>query len=115
MVLIFDEASTETGAFSLCVDCLLSLVRQWVLRSGLWKLAAAILGACVQIVVSSAICVTLLHNNGRGLVLREVPRRGAVLLSDLMQLTVWSVGAVVLVVIAATVWVKRLNVKRIEP
>jgi len=41
MVWIFDEAAGKWGAAALVVDASISLGRQWVLRSGLWKWAVA--------------------------------------------------------------------------
>jgi hypothetical protein len=39
MLWIFDESSQD-GTLRFFSDCLLSLLRQWFLRSGLWKLGA---------------------------------------------------------------------------
>jgi hypothetical protein len=45
---IFDEtASAQERAF-LFYDGLVSLARQWVVRSGMWKVALAVLGALIQ-------------------------------------------------------------------
>jgi hypothetical protein len=49
MMWIFDEASASEGACSLFFDALVSLARQWVVRSGSWKIGAAILGAMLQV------------------------------------------------------------------
>lgn len=48
MLLIFDEAGHSEGFFVLLLDCLVSLFRQWLLRSGLWKLIPAIACALLQ-------------------------------------------------------------------
>jgi hypothetical protein len=43
MLSIFEEmAADRRAAASLCVDAVISLARQWLLRSGLWKVLAAI-------------------------------------------------------------------------
>jgi len=34
---IFDESSDESGAAPLFCDALISLLRQWLMRSGMWK------------------------------------------------------------------------------
>jgi hypothetical protein len=47
MLCVFDEAGVA-GRPGLFADCLLSLARQWVLRSGLWILAVAGAAALVQ-------------------------------------------------------------------
>jgi hypothetical protein len=57
MLSIFDEAAPSTGAFGLLVDGLKSLVRQWVLRSGFWKLAIAVAGACLQVTTGGLIWI----------------------------------------------------------
>jgi hypothetical protein len=49
MLWIFDEASASQGVCSLFFDALISLARQWVLRSGSWKIGVAILGAFLQV------------------------------------------------------------------
>jgi hypothetical protein len=48
MAWIFDEAAaTREKAFLFC-DGLVSLARQWVVRSGVWKIVLAVLGALLQ-------------------------------------------------------------------
>jgi hypothetical protein len=47
MTCVFDEAPAD-GKLALFADCLVSLARQWVLRSGFWIVAAAGLGALAQ-------------------------------------------------------------------
>jgi hypothetical protein len=48
MLWIFDETQTTDGkAFLLC-DGLNSMARQWVVRSGMWKVALAVLLALIQ-------------------------------------------------------------------
>jgi uncharacterized membrane protein len=43
---IFDESSKASGAAPLLYDAVLSVLRQWLLRSGMWKwLLGAIAGA----------------------------------------------------------------------
>ncbi len=44
---IFDQSAESEGA--LCIDGLGSLARQWLLRSGWWKIALAMVLAMVQI------------------------------------------------------------------
>jgi hypothetical protein len=51
MIWIFDEAAGTWGAASLVVDAGMSLVRRWLMSSGLWKvLAAAIVGGLPVII-----------------------------------------------------------------
>jgi hypothetical protein len=46
---IFDEAWASEGVWSLFLDGLVSLARQWILRSGSWKVPVAILGGLLQV------------------------------------------------------------------
>ena len=51
MTLIFDEAANSWGAGSLFRDAILSLLRQWLIRSELWKwLVASIAGVVLLII-----------------------------------------------------------------
>jgi hypothetical protein len=51
MLLIFDGAANSWGAGSLCRDAILSLLRQWLLSSELWKwLVAGIAGVVLLII-----------------------------------------------------------------
>jgi hypothetical protein len=49
MLWIFDEVAASEGTLSLFLDGAISLLRQWVLRSGSWKVPVAILGAFLQV------------------------------------------------------------------
>jgi hypothetical protein len=46
---IFDEASGSEGVWALFLDGFVSLARQWILRSGSWKVPVAILGGLLQV------------------------------------------------------------------
>jgi hypothetical protein len=49
MLWIFDEAKGSEGAWVLLLDLVVSVSRQWLLRSAVWKAAFALAGAVVQI------------------------------------------------------------------
>jgi hypothetical protein len=49
MAWIFDETGTAEEKAFLFYDGLVSLARQWVVRSGMWKIALAVLGALIQL------------------------------------------------------------------
>jgi len=49
MLWIFEEASSSQGTLALFLDGLISLARQWLLRSGSWKVAVAIVGGLLEI------------------------------------------------------------------
>ncbi|MGH9719279.1 MAG: hypothetical protein ACRD8O_03650 [Bryobacteraceae bacterium] len=52
MLWIFDEAAAAQGASALLVDGVVSLARQWVIGRGLWKVAAGMLGALLQMLMA---------------------------------------------------------------
>jgi hypothetical protein len=52
MSLIFDEADNSWGAGSLFRDAILSLLRQWLIRSDLWKWLIAGIGAVVLLIIA---------------------------------------------------------------
>ena len=45
---IFDETATAGEQAFLFYDGLVSLARQWVVRSGMWKIVLAVLAALIQ-------------------------------------------------------------------
>lgn len=52
MLCIFDEAADKWGTASLLADASVSLVRQWVLRSGLWKWAVASIIGIIPLILA---------------------------------------------------------------
>src|SRR5438128_200401 len=52
MLWIFDQVSGAESPASLFADGFLSLVRQWVLRAGMWKLAVAGAGGLLEIALA---------------------------------------------------------------
>src|SRR4051812_23710236 len=46
---IFEEAAEREGVAPLFVDAFVSLARQWVLRTELWKVAVALIGGFLQV------------------------------------------------------------------
>lgn len=55
MLWIYDEAAGETGGVALVLDAFLSLLRQWGLRSGSWKILAALAGGLFQVSFAAAL------------------------------------------------------------
>jgi len=53
MLWIFDEAAAAYGAAALLADAALSLVRQWFIGWGAWKIFAALLGGSLQMLLFS--------------------------------------------------------------
>jgi len=52
MLCTFDEARLTLGAAPLFADALTSLARQWLLRSPLWRIPAALLGGMLMLLAS---------------------------------------------------------------
>ncbi len=48
---IFDESSDAFGAAALVYDALISLLRQWLMRSGMWKWLLGGIGAVVYLLI----------------------------------------------------------------
>jgi hypothetical protein len=103
MLCIFDEASLSTGAYTLIVDGVMSLGRQWILRSGSWKLALAIVGACLQVTVGGLIWASLGHQVRLH---KSTSPPDVVALGGLMRLIVASVGGIVLKVATVSLWMR---------
>jgi len=102
MLLIFEEAARSSGTLSLFLDGLVSLARQWVVRAGTWKLAAAVVGACIQVTGGGLIWPLLLHEPGRATAsaLHSSP------MERLMLLILVSSGAIVGMVAATSLWIR---------
>jgi hypothetical protein len=49
---IFDEAANSWGVFSLFRDAILSLLRQWLIRSGLWKWVLAGIAGIIPLIIA---------------------------------------------------------------
>jgi hypothetical protein len=52
MLWIFAEAETAWGAAALLGDAALSLLRQWLIRTALWKWALATIAALIPLIIS---------------------------------------------------------------
>jgi hypothetical protein len=61
MLWIFDEFAAENGEFSLVRDVLVSLLRQWFVRSRLWLVPMALAGALFTVLAGNAALHALFH------------------------------------------------------
>ena len=52
MLWIFDEGADALGIASLFLDASLSLARQWLLRSGLWKWVVAGIASIIPLILA---------------------------------------------------------------
>jgi len=111
MLCIFDEAAEAEGALKLLIDGAISLLRQWVMRSDIWKPALAALFTMAQVTMISF----MLH------LPRLVPRRanqivrGAAPTIGMLQLMLSVATLTVIVVAAITLWITRFQSKRSQP
>jgi hypothetical protein len=51
LLLIFDESTDTSGAAPLVYDAAISLLRQWLMRSGLWKWVLGGVAGAVPVVI----------------------------------------------------------------
>jgi len=101
MLNIFEEAPLALAP-SLFVDGIASLVRQWVLRSKPWKPAGAILGACLQLLAGGLIFLIIGREDQ---VSASIPDAAGI--ERPMQLILWCTCPLVLMVIAASLWLRK--------
>jgi hypothetical protein len=108
MLWIFAEARASEGDFVLLLDLLISITRQWLLRSGAWKLALALIGAAAQVLLGGgAWWIFNSSHNRRAPGLQLSPA-----MSDLLLVALCTVGLVIVMVSCAASWVGRLNRRR---
>jgi hypothetical protein len=103
MLFIFDETAPCRGALPLILDGVVSIARQWILRSGSWKPALAILGACVQLTAGGLIWLAPGH---RKPVLPNTSVPDAAALEWLMRFIAASLSAIVMMVATAQLWMR---------
>ena len=101
MLCIFDEAALSMGTFTLIIDAVASLARQWIVRSEFWKLAVAMIGACLQVTAGGLIWIALGHGSPSH---KSTSIPNAAALDPVMRFIVASVGGIVLMVAAASLW-----------
>jgi hypothetical protein len=118
MLWIFDQAADSQGAFSLFFDGLVSLARQWLLRSGSWKVAAALALALLQVTLGG---FGMLLFGPRRIIqsvgVAEFASHGAIAhqpltVGILMYLAVFVIGGLVVLIIGLTFWVKGFSTRR---
>ena len=124
MMWIFDQAVESQGVSSLFVDGFGSLARQWLLRSGWWKIALALAIAALQITAGG---FGMLLFGRRHLVapatnpsvvsIAELTQQGAlahqpVTLGIVMFLAVFVTGTLTVMLIGLTFWAKHVARRR---
>lgn len=112
MLCLFDQAAPSRGGLALIFDGLVSVARQWLRRSASWMVAAAVVGACLQLTAGGLIWIAIGDVGGR--------RRGNLSVADtaaldgLMRLIVGTVVALVLMVPATVLWMRSFGRKRTQ-
>lgn len=99
MMCVFDECAAETGGGRLMGDALTSLLRQWFLRTALWKVLAAIAGGALELQIALGMIHALSHFPAPGAFNNENPEMSALvrlialttlgLLSSVIGLVFW--------------------------
>jgi len=123
MLWIFDQSADSQGVCALFFDGLISLARQWLLRSGSWKVAAGIAGGLVQVTAGGL--GMLLFGHAQAAHIAGVELRGAhiavlsnpgmpIAMDSLVRLTVWTAGGLMLVVTVVTIWVRNITGRRMR-
>jgi hypothetical protein len=113
MLWIFDETTGAAARAQLFSDALLSLARQWLLRSGAWKLLVAGAGGLVQIVFGGLIFGLFRQFHGSPPAALE-PRAGSAELMRLVYITTWVTGGILSTVIALALWINNFTGRRIR-
>jgi hypothetical protein len=108
MLWLFDEAAESQGTGALLSDAFVSLLRQWLLRSECWKFPVASLFVLLQIAAG----VLIVGGFRRPTYLSTRSNKDAAALGGMMRLILWSSGSVVLTVTAASLWVRKFNLRR---
>jgi hypothetical protein len=104
MLWIYDQAAPETGGAALFLDALMSLARQWLLRSGFWKILAAVAGGAIQVSFAGA----LIHGVRRFQTTAALPPEMAGLMRLIVLITVGLLAAVMFLVF----WWRTLSRRR---
>jgi hypothetical protein len=95
-------------ALALLFDAFVSLMRQWLLRSGSWRVPAAVVGASVQFLMGGIIFVAL----GHGHAVRQTARAFDPALQNLMRIVLAVGCGLVLLIAGAAAWMSGFIRKR---
>jgi hypothetical protein len=107
MLWIYDQAAPEAGGTALCLDALLSLGRQWLLRSGLWKVVVALVGGLLQVGFASAVMAGIRRVQAPRILTGANPE-----LAILMRLTVLITVGLLAAVMFLVFWWRMLSRRR---
>ena len=107
MLCTFEESSASEGPLTLVLDGVVSLARQWVLRSGAWKIAFAIVGGCLEVTVGGLIWIALGH--AKPSFHRPTSTLETTATESLVRFIVSSTCAIVLLVAWAVLWMRNFS------
>jgi len=124
MLWIFDQAAASQGAGALLFDGLGSLARQWLLRSGWWRIALALGLAVLQVALGGFATLIFGHRhivepaqNPSVVNIAEFARGGSIAHQPLtigivMYLAVFVTGGLTIMVIGLSFWMKSFGARR---
>jgi hypothetical protein len=113
MLWIFDETRGAAATAMLFSDALVSLARQWLLRSGAWKLAAAGLGGLAQVTIGGFVFVFVRQLGHAG---HRIPETVATRpeMMRLIYMTAGVAAGVISSVIALALWARNFTGRRMH-
>jgi hypothetical protein len=104
MLWIYDETAQTGGVAALFLDGFVSLGRQWFLRSGYWKILAALACALFQLMIASAVMLRVGQFRAR----LAYPMDGGIGLAALMRLIAFMAVGLLAAVIFLVFWWRKL-------
>ncbi len=118
MLWIFEE-SAPLDVAPLLADGVLSLLRQWLLRSEQWKLVAALVGGALEVTAGGLGGLIFAHAHMRARLaaaplLTPLTPAEAVAMNNLMHMVLWVATGLVVMVVALVSWVRSLNRRRLD-
>ncbi len=111
MLWIFDNSVASEGSAHLLFDALVSLGRQWLLRSGCWKIAAALGGGLLQVALGGLAVQTIGYPR---VSLHTAATPITATVGDLVRITVFLLPAVILSVVLLALWTRGFTHKRMH-
>ena len=112
MLAIFEEASKTESPLALCSDAAVSLVRQWLLRTGSWKAVAAVMLASFQVILGGLGAAALRPSLHAEVSSKTPLAQQQITVPILVGLGVAVVFGLLLFTMGLNLWVKNCNARR---